>query len=55
MWNLKYDTTLHIYETKTDLTDTENRLVVAKGKKWGGRGEEVWEFGISRGKLLYIR
>ena len=33
MWNLKYDTSEHIYKTKTD-SDTENRLVVAK---WEGR------------------
>ena len=31
MWNLKYDTNQHIYETKTD-SDIENRLEVAKGK-----------------------
>ena len=35
MWNLKYDTSEHIYEAETD---TENRLVVAKGK-WVG---EEW-------------
>ena len=29
MWNVKYDTNEHIYETNR-LTDTENRLVVAK-------------------------
>ena len=32
MWNLKYDTNELIYETNR-LTDIENRLVVAKGKK----------------------
>ena len=35
------------------LTDIQNRLVVAKGD--GGRGGKDWEFGISRGKLLYIQ
>ena len=30
----------------------ENRLVVAKGERVGGRME--WEVGISRCKLLYI-
>ena len=30
MWNLKYDTNEHIYETETD-SQTDNRLVVAKG------------------------
>ena len=29
MWNIKYDTNEPIYETETD---TENRLVVAKGE-----------------------
>ena len=29
MWNIKYDTNKPIYETETD---TENRLVVAKGE-----------------------
>ena len=33
--------------------DIENRLVVAKREGEGG-GEKDWEFGISRGKLLYI-
>ena len=32
--------------------DIENRLVVAKGEE--GRGGMDWEFGISKGKLLYI-
>ena len=34
------------------LRDKQNRLVVAKGE--GGRGGKKQEFGISRGKLLYI-
>jgi len=33
--------------------DIENRLVAAKGE--GDRGGREWEFGISRGKLLYIK
>ena len=32
--------------------DMENRLVVAKGERIGGRME--WEAGVSRCKLLYI-
>ena len=40
MSNLKYDT-------------NENRLVVAMGEE-GGIGKD-WDFGISRGKLLYIK
>ena len=40
MWNIKYDTNKPIYETETD---TENRLVVAKGEWSGGRdGLGVW-------------
>ena len=31
-WNLKYDTNEHIYEAETD---TESRLVVAKGERVG--------------------
>lgn len=38
--------------TRDRFTDTENRLVVTKGKGRGG-GED-WEFGMSRGKLLYV-
>ena len=44
MWNLKYDTNEPVYKT-----DTENRLVVAKGHA----GEMEWEFWVSRCKLLY--
>ena len=49
MWNLKYDTNELIYETDSQ---TENRLVVAKGK--GDEGGMDWEFGVSRCKLVYI-
>ena len=31
MWNLKYDTKQYIFETETDFTDRESRLMVAKG------------------------
>ena len=51
MWNLKYDTNELINQTETD-SQTENRLVVAKGEGVGGGMD--WEFGISRCKLLYI-
>ena len=47
MWNLKYDT------DKNGLTDLEDRFVVIKDGG-GARGGKDWEFGISRGKLLYI-
>ena len=50
MWNLKYDTSELIYDTKNRLTDIEDRLVVAK-EEGGGGGVE---FGISRCKLLYV-
>ena len=49
MWNLKCATKELINEAETD-SQTENRLVVAQGR-WGGM---VWEFEISRGKLLYM-
>ena len=43
MWNLKYNTNEPIYKTETD-TDTENRLVVAKGDGgWGRDGLGVWD------------
>ena len=44
MWNLKYNSNEHIYETnKKRLTDIENRISVAKGREsqWGGMD---WEF-----------
>ena len=34
------------------LTDIENRLGIAKGKR--GRGRMDWEFGVSRYKLLHL-
>ena len=37
MWNLKYGTNELIYKTETD-SQTENRLVVAKGEGQWGRG-----------------
>jgi len=40
-----------IHETET-LTDIEDRLMVAKGERSGG-GKEC-EFGVSRGKLVYL-
>ena len=42
---------LNTYQTETD-SQTENRLVVAKGEADGGRID--WEVGVSRYKLLYI-
>ena len=51
MWNLKYDINEPIYETEAE-SQTENRLVVAKGEEVGGGME--WEVGVSRCKLLYV-
>ena len=51
MWNLKYGINQLIHKIETD-SDIENKFVMAKGQK--GWGEKEWEFGISRGKLLYI-
>ena len=43
MWNLKYDTNELICETERD-SETENRLVVAKGDGgWGRDGVGVWD------------
>ena len=42
MWNLKYDTNEPIYETETD-SQTENRLVVAKGVGGRRNGVGVWD------------
>ena len=47
MWNLKYDTNKHTYETKTDSQIQRTVLWLTRGK--GGRGGKEWEFGISRG------
>ena len=53
MWNLKYDTNEFIYKTETVLQDTENRLVVAKGK--AEEGELGREFGMNRCKLSHMK
>ena len=37
-------------QNKNRLTDTENRLVIAKGEVM--RGGKDWEIGISRRKLI---
>ena len=36
MWNLKYDINGTYLQNKNRLADTENRLVVVKGKGWIG-------------------
>ena len=44
MWNLKYDTNELTYKDRDRLTDTENRLVVAKGEVgWGRDGLGAWD------------
>ena len=50
MWNLKYNTNEHIYETETDSQTQRTDLWLTKGKRSGG---EDWEFGISKCKLNY--
>ena len=52
MWNLKYNTNQHIYETITDSQIMTTGLWLPRGS--GVRGEKIQEFGISKGKLLYI-
>ena len=43
MWNLKCDTNEPIFETETDSTDVENRLVVAEeGWEWERDGVGGW-------------
>ena len=39
--NLKFDTNEHIYKVEIELTDIENRLVVAKREE--GSGGEDWD------------
>ena len=51
MWNLKYDTSQHIYN-RNRFTDMEKRPVVAMWEIGWGRMD--WEVGISRYKLLCI-
>ena len=51
MGNLKYDTSEHIYERKTDSQTVRTDLLLPKG---GGEGRKDWDFGLSRCKLLYI-
>ena len=52
MWNLRYGTHQHNYETKTDSQIQRTDLWLPRVRQDGG-GKD-WEFGISRGKLLYI-
>ena len=54
MWNLKYNTSESIYETKTD-SDIESRLVVARGG--GGRRREglgVWDYRCELSHIEWI-
>ena len=51
MWNLKSDTNQLIYDIETDSQTQGTDLWLPRG---GGEGGKDWEFGINRGKLLYI-
>ena len=51
MWNLKYGTNGPICQTET-ISQTENRLVVAKGER--GRSEMYWELRVTGCKLLHL-
>ena len=51
VWNLKYDTNEVIHKSRNRLTDIENRLVIANGRR--GRGGMGWEFGVSQCKLVH--
>ena len=50
IWNLKYDTNEHTYETEIDTQTQRIDLWMPRG-----RGGKDWKFGISRCKLVYIR
>ena len=50
MWNLKYDTNEHNYETEKD-RPREQTCGCQVGEGGGGKD---WEAGISRCKLVYI-
>ena len=51
MWNLKSDTDELTYKTETG-SQTENKLMVIKGKRGGGIN---WEFGININTLIYVK
>ena len=51
MWNLKYDTNEHIYETETDSHIQRTDLWLPR--RGGGGGGKDWDLGISRCKLIY--
>ena len=45
LWNLKYDTNDHIYETKTDSQTQRTDLLVAKGEEgWERDGLGGWDW-----------
>ena len=53
MWNLKYSTNEHIYDTKTD-SQTQRTDLWLPRRKGGDGGRMDWDLGISRCKLLSI-
>ena len=52
MWNVKYDTNQDSYKAKID--SQTQRTDFRLSRRRGGGGVD-WEFGISRGKVLYIK
>ena len=44
----------NLFTNKNRLTDFENKLMVTKGERWGGRGEINWEVRINI-HTLYIK
>ena len=47
MWNIKYDTNEHIYESETDSQTESADLWLSRGMGWE---EKYWESGFSRCK-----
>lgn len=47
IWNLKYNTNEVISETEADSTDTENRLVGAKGEEIGEGSVGIWGLAVA--------
>ena len=53
MWNLKYDTNKLIHTKQKQTQKHREETCGCQGESGGGRGI-VWEFGVSRCKLLSV-